>query len=118
MNSSAMLGFLLLVVFSVNFLGDPPINYFHFNPRFGTTQKIIFNTISKDNWENEEIHENPLKPGDSFKLDVMFDEDKYKVNLNDEKFGEFKARIHPLSGVKAIEVTDQASVRILEVVYF
>ncbi|KAG8430825.1 hypothetical protein GDO86_019936 [Hymenochirus boettgeri] len=97
--------------------GDPPIHYFHFNARFGPPSKIVFNTISKDKWEKEEFVKNPLKPGDSFKLEVLFDEDKYTVYLDDNKLGEFKARVHPLEGVKRIEVTDQASVRLLEVVY-
>ncbi|XP_075471241.1 galectin-3-like [Ascaphus truei] len=98
--------------FTVNFARDKKTLFFHFDPRFFKSPKIALNTLLNGGWQKEEsLKYNPIKIGDTFKLGIQCEEQYFKVFLNGKFLVQFKARMHPLSNIKYIEVVGDITLK-------
>ncbi|MEE6519440.1 hypothetical protein FKM82_031282 [Ascaphus truei] len=71
-----------------------------------------FNTLLNGGWQKEEsLKMNPIKIGDTFKLGIQCEEQYFKVFLNGKFLVQFKARMHPLSNIKYIEVAGEITLK-------
>ncbi|XP_055991662.1 galectin-4-like [Sorex fumeus] len=94
--------------FVVNFsLGPDPVVHdiaFHFNPRFGDLNKVVFNSRLSGKWgHEEELRRMPFKNGEHFEILVMITQQHYKVLVNGNLFCEYGHRI-PIQNVTHLYV--------------
>ncbi|XP_066464383.1 galectin-3 [Eleutherodactylus coqui] len=90
--------------FAVNFNHGRDIA-FHFNPRFDEKPNtIVCNSMIGGGWGNEERQcpKFPFQKGQGFKLQILFDQDCYKVAVNNEGICQYPHRMKNFSAIKAI----------------
>lgn len=73
----------------------PPNINFHVSVRFDSGT-IVFNNCQHGNWGGEGV--NPLErlhPGSAFDVLILYEQDRYKIAINGEHFGDFHFRNPP-----------------------
>ncbi|KAJ8280296.1 hypothetical protein GJAV_G00052880 [Gymnothorax javanicus] len=77
----------------------------HFNPRFGPSKTVVFNTFRNGGWENEErVDRMPFKRGEDFELAFVITSKGYLVVVNGRRFHLFKHRM-PVEQVSALKIS-------------
>ncbi|TRY77569.1 hypothetical protein DNTS_007211 [Danionella cerebrum] len=67
---------------------------FHLNPRFGLWPYIVCNTLQKERWGREEIHNlMPFRRGASFEIIILVQKDIFKVAVNGSHLLEYRQRL-------------------------
>lgn len=52
----------------------------HFNPRYESAGYVVLNSFQNMNWGSEERkHESPFPQGQTFTLQILVEQDEYKV---------------------------------------
>ncbi|XP_026137648.1 galectin-9-like [Carassius auratus] len=76
----------------------------HFNPRYESTGYVVLNSFQNMNWGSEERkHESPFPQGQTFTLQILVEQDEYKISTNGRHFMDYRHRF-PYSNVDIISV--------------
>ncbi|KTF87400.1 hypothetical protein cypCar_00034678 [Cyprinus carpio] len=76
----------------------------HFNPRYESPGYVVHNTCQSRCWGSEERkYESPFPQGQPFTLQILVEQDKYKISTNGRHFMDFRHRI-PYTQVDTISV--------------
>lgn len=81
---------------------------FHFNPRFNEDNRkvIVCNTKVENVWGKEERQAVfPFQTGQPFKIQVLVENDHYKVAVNDSHLLQYNHRIRNLSDICQLTVS-------------
>uniref|UniRef100_A0A673J1G8 Galectin n=1 Tax=Sinocyclocheilus rhinocerous TaxID=307959 RepID=A0A673J1G8_9TELE len=76
----------------------------HFNPRYESPGYVVHNTSQSRCWGSEERkYEAPFPQGQTFTLQILVEQDKYKISTNGRHFMDYRHRI-PFTQVDTISV--------------
>ncbi|XP_026137242.1 galectin-9-like [Carassius auratus] len=76
----------------------------YFNPRYESTGYVVLNSFQNMNWGSEERkHESPFPQGQTFTLQILVEQDEYKISTNGRHFMDYRHRV-PYSNVDIISV--------------
>ncbi|XP_059390233.1 galectin-9-like isoform X1 [Carassius carassius] len=76
----------------------------HFNPRYESPGYVVHNTCQSRSWGSEERkYESPFSQGQTFTLQILVEQDKYKISTNGRHFMDYRHRI-PYTQVDTVSV--------------
>ncbi|XP_052472719.1 galectin-9-like isoform X2 [Carassius gibelio] len=76
----------------------------HFNPRYESPGYVVHNTCQSRNWGSEERkYESPFPQGQTFTLQILVEQDKYKISTNGRHFMDYRHRV-PYTQVDTVSV--------------
>uniref|UniRef100_A0A672MEJ5 Galectin n=1 Tax=Sinocyclocheilus grahami TaxID=75366 RepID=A0A672MEJ5_SINGR len=76
----------------------------HFNPRYESSGYVVHNTFQSRCWGSEERkYESPFPQGQTFTLQILVEQGKYKISTNGRHFMDYRHRI-PYTQVDTISV--------------
>uniref|UniRef100_A0A8C1HCE8 Galectin n=1 Tax=Cyprinus carpio carpio TaxID=630221 RepID=A0A8C1HCE8_CYPCA len=76
----------------------------HFNPRYEIPGYVVHNTFQSRVWGSEECkQESPFPQGQTFTLQILVEQDKYKISTNGRHFMDYRHRV-PYTNVDTISV--------------
>ncbi|XP_059370154.1 galectin-9-like [Carassius carassius] len=76
----------------------------HFNPRYESAGYVVLNSFQNMSWGSEERkHESPFPQGQTFTLQILVEQDEYKISTNGRHFMDYRHRV-PYSNVDTISV--------------
>nr|AAR84192.1 tandem-repeat galectin Gal9-L1 [Danio rerio] len=82
----------------------------HFNPRYEDTDYVVNNSYLNRTWGSEERkYESPFAQGQTFTLQILVAQDKYKISTNGRHFMDYKHRI-PFTQVDTVAVEGMVEV--------
>ncbi|XP_030400456.1 galectin-4 [Gopherus evgoodei] len=87
----------------------------HFNPRFDSGDKIVFNSFQHGKWAKEEYkHEMPFRKGQHFEMVFSITPEGYRIMVNGAPCYEFRHRIPP-ERVQVVDVDGDLELQSLNV---
>uniref|UniRef100_A0A8C0GYR2 Galectin n=1 Tax=Chelonoidis abingdonii TaxID=106734 RepID=A0A8C0GYR2_CHEAB len=87
----------------------------HFNPRFDSGDKIVFNSFQHGKWAREEYkHEMPFRRGQHFEMVFSITPESYQIMVNGAPCYEFRHRIPP-ERVQVVDVDGDLELQSLNV---
>lgn len=76
----------------------------HFNPRYESPECVVHNTLQNRSWGSEERkYESPFLQGQTFTLQFLVEQDKFRISTNGRHFMDYRHRI-PYTQVNTIAV--------------
>ncbi|XP_035535522.1 galectin-4-like [Morone saxatilis] len=88
----------------------------HFNPRFDSWDKVVFNTSENGSWGSEEkIHHMPFSKGLAFEMVIMVTSHGYQIKVNGNDFFTLHHRL-PLERVRAMHIAGDVSIQTINVI--
>uniref|UniRef100_A0A9J7XIK8 Galectin n=1 Tax=Cyprinus carpio carpio TaxID=630221 RepID=A0A9J7XIK8_CYPCA len=84
---------------------------FHFNPRFKRSPYIVCNTLQKESWGKEEIHNlMPFRHGAAFEIIILVQRDLFKVAVNGSHLLEYRHRLE-LKKVDTLAISGKVQIQ-------
>uniref|UniRef100_A0A8C1Z3I1 Galectin n=1 Tax=Cyprinus carpio TaxID=7962 RepID=A0A8C1Z3I1_CYPCA len=85
---------------------------FHFNPRFKRSPYIVCNTLQKESWGKEEIHNlMPFRHGAAFEIIILVQRDLFKVAVNGSHLLEYRHRLE-LKKVDTLAISGKVQIQL------
>ncbi|KAM3920199.1 galectin-3 [Leptodactylus fuscus] len=92
--------------FNIDYKEGPNIP-FHFNPRVDEKPySVVRNTMMNGEWgqEEREIPKFPFQLGQPFVIKILFDQNCYRVMVNNENFCQYTHRMKNFAAIKLIRI--------------